>query len=91
MGIPTNLPTRLHHTAYVTRDMEKTRHFYEDLIGLPLVATRPTSFSAESESIATVSLASPTRAPWRSFSSRTRKTRTCSGRRCRLRRFTTSP
>jgi glyoxylase I family protein len=39
MGIPTNLPTRLHHTAYVTRDMEKTRHFYEDLIGLPLVAT----------------------------------------------------
>jgi hypothetical protein len=25
MGIPTNLPTRLHHTAYVTRNMEKTR------------------------------------------------------------------
>ncbi|AKT42858.1 VOC family protein [Chondromyces crocatus] len=32
-------PTRLHHTAYVTRDLEKTRAFYEDLIGLPLVAT----------------------------------------------------
>lgn len=34
-----NLPTRLHHNAYVTQDMEATRHFYEDLIGMPLVAT----------------------------------------------------
>jgi len=34
-----NLPTRLHHNAYVTNDMEATRHFYEDLIGMPLVAT----------------------------------------------------
>ena len=34
-----NLPTRLHHNAYVTDDMEATRHFYEDLVGLPLVAT----------------------------------------------------
>ena len=33
------LPTRLHHNAYVTRDMEATRKFYEDVIGLPLVAT----------------------------------------------------
>src|SRR5260370_41913053 len=33
------LPSRLHHTAYVTRDQEKTRQFYEDLIGLPLMAT----------------------------------------------------
>lgn len=33
------LPSRLHHTAYVTKDMEATRHFYEDIIGLPLVAT----------------------------------------------------
>ncbi len=33
------LPTRLHHTAYVTRDQEKTRRFYEEIIGLPLVAT----------------------------------------------------
>jgi glyoxylase I family protein len=30
---------RLHHVAYVVRDQEATRHFYEDLIGLPLVAT----------------------------------------------------
>jgi len=35
----TNLPSRLHHTAYVTKDMEATRKFYEDVIGLPLVAT----------------------------------------------------
>src|SRR5581483_5352438 len=34
-----NLPARLHHIAYVTRDMEATRHFYEDLIGMPLTAT----------------------------------------------------
>ncbi|MFM2123714.1 MAG: hypothetical protein RL328_165, partial [Acidobacteriota bacterium] len=34
-----SVATRLHHNAYVTRDMEATRHFYEDLIGMPLVAT----------------------------------------------------
>jgi len=33
------LPMRLHHHAYTTDDHEKTRHFYEDVIGLPLVAT----------------------------------------------------
>ena len=33
------LPGRLHHTAYVTKDLEATRHFYEDIIGLPLAAT----------------------------------------------------
>ncbi len=33
------LPSRLHHTAYVTKDLEATRKFYEDVIGLPLVAT----------------------------------------------------
>jgi len=32
-------PIRLHHNAYVTRDQEKTRQFYEDVIGMPLVAT----------------------------------------------------
>jgi catechol 2,3-dioxygenase-like lactoylglutathione lyase family enzyme len=32
-------PSRLHHTAYVSKDLEKTRAFYEDVIGLPLVAT----------------------------------------------------
>ena len=33
------LPSRLHHTAYTTKDMEKTREFYEEVIGLSLVAT----------------------------------------------------
>ena len=33
------LPSRLHHTAYVTHDLEGTRKFYEEVIGLPLVAT----------------------------------------------------
>lgn len=33
------LPNRLHHTAYVVKDLEKTRAFYEDVIGLPLIAT----------------------------------------------------
>lgn len=30
---------RLHHTAYVTKDQEATRHFYEDILGFPLMAT----------------------------------------------------
>jgi glyoxylase I family protein len=30
------LPMRLHHHAYTTDDHEKTRHFYEDILGLPL-------------------------------------------------------
>lgn len=33
------LPGRLHHTAYVTADMEATRKFYEEVIGLPLIST----------------------------------------------------
>ena len=33
------LPRRLHHNAYVTADQEVTRHFYENIIGLPLIAT----------------------------------------------------
>jgi catechol 2,3-dioxygenase-like lactoylglutathione lyase family enzyme len=32
-------PRRLHHAAWVTRDQEATRQFYEDVLGLPLVAT----------------------------------------------------
>lgn len=32
------LPSRLHHTAYVSKDLEATRHFYEDILGLPLSA-----------------------------------------------------
>ena len=32
-------PHRMHHNAYVTSDLEATRHFYEDVLGLPLTAT----------------------------------------------------
>jgi glyoxylase I family protein len=39
MATTARLPTRLHHTAYVSRDLEATRKFYEDVIGLPLMAT----------------------------------------------------
>ena len=34
-----SVPSRLHHTAYVSKDLEATRHFYEDILGIPLVAT----------------------------------------------------
>ena len=33
------LPARLHHNAYVCADQERTRRFYEDILGLPLIAT----------------------------------------------------
>jgi glyoxylase I family protein len=39
MTTDARLPTRLHHTAYVSKDLEATRRFYEDVIGMPLVAT----------------------------------------------------
>lgn len=32
-------PQRLHHHAYVVRDQELNRRFFEDLLGIPLVAT----------------------------------------------------
>lgn len=32
-------PSRLHHHAFVVRDQEATRRFYEEIVGLPLVAT----------------------------------------------------
>ncbi|MCW5747362.1 MAG: VOC family protein [Alphaproteobacteria bacterium] len=39
--VPTlsRLPLRLHHNAYVCKSQEATRHFYEDILGLPLIAT----------------------------------------------------
>ena len=33
------LPSRLHHTAFVSKNLEATRAFYEDVLGIPLVAT----------------------------------------------------
>lgn len=40
MSIPSAVPfniRQLHHFAYRCRDAEETRHFYEDILGLPLV------------------------------------------------------
>ena len=34
-----DLPQRLHHYAFVVRDHEVNRQFFEDVLGLPLVAT----------------------------------------------------
>ena len=34
-----NLLMRMHHHAYVSHDLERTRHFYEDIIGMRLAAT----------------------------------------------------
>ncbi|MGB6450274.1 MAG: VOC family protein, partial [Steroidobacteraceae bacterium] len=39
MATASKLPSRLHHTAYVSRNLEATRRFYEEIIGLPLLAT----------------------------------------------------
>ena len=33
------LPSRLHHNAFVVRDHETNRRFFEDVLGIPLVAT----------------------------------------------------
>ena len=35
----TAVSTGFHHVAYACRDGEATRHFYEDLMGMPLVHT----------------------------------------------------
>jgi glyoxylase I family protein len=35
----TIVPSRLHHHAFVVADQERTRQFYEDVLGMPLVAT----------------------------------------------------
>ena len=34
-----NIKARLHHNAFVTTEMESLRKFYEEIIGMPLVAT----------------------------------------------------
>ncbi len=39
MNAVNKLPSRLHHNAYVVKDLEKTRWFYEDVLGMPLIAT----------------------------------------------------
>jgi glyoxylase I family protein len=38
-GTATQLPLRLHHNAFVVRDQEVNRKFFEEILGMPLVAT----------------------------------------------------
>jgi glyoxylase I family protein len=38
-AVATQLPLRLHHNAFVVRDQEVNRKFFEDILGMPLVAT----------------------------------------------------
>jgi glyoxylase I family protein len=38
-GTAAKMPTRLHHYAFTTYDMERTRQFYEEVIGMPLAQT----------------------------------------------------
>ena len=83
------LPSRLHHTAYVTHDLEATRKFYEDVIGMPLVATwcEVDELFGESAPIATSFSAWATAARSPSSSSPTPRTRSYSVRRCRASPF----
>lgn len=37
-GKPDTVPMRLHHSAYVCRDLVQTRKFYEETLGWPMVA-----------------------------------------------------
>ena len=87
-------PTRLHHYAFPTNDQEATRAFYEDLIGLPLVATWSEADeiggSDRAASTATRSSRSATAARWRSSSSPIRRIRSNSIRTTCRRRFATS-
>jgi glyoxylase I family protein len=39
MTLADNPVKRMHHHAYACWDSEETRHFYEDILGMPLIAT----------------------------------------------------
>lgn len=44
VSTPSTRPVGLHHAAYACRDIEATHHFYEDLMGFPLVYTEVKAF-----------------------------------------------
>ena len=80
------LPTRLHHNAYVTKDQEKTRQFYEEVIGLPLTATWCETDELFGKGAPTYTPSTPlaTAGHSPSSSSPIRRTRPSSARKCRL-------
>ena len=89
---PHRISTRLHHTAYVSSNLEATRQFYEDLIGLPLMATWCESdklFGAERTYChCFFGLADGSALAFFQFAAR--RIRSCSARRCRSLRSITS-
>ncbi len=91
MAISAKLPSRLHHTAYTSKDLEATRHFYEDIIGLPLVATwcEKDELFGKERVYCHCFFALPMAGRWPSSSSPTRKTSNCSRPRFRHRRSIT--
>ena len=42
--MPSERPAGLHHVAYACKDIDATHHFYEDLMGFPLVHTELEGF-----------------------------------------------
>jgi len=44
-----NLVRHIHHHAYACWDSEETRHFYEDILGMPLIATAVVEDSLRSD------------------------------------------
>ena len=93
MSVGNLIPKRLHHNAYVTRDQEATRHFYEDIIGMPLVATWCESdelFGAVRTYCHTF-FAMGDGGRWPSSSLPIRPRRSCSGRKCPSLPVITSP
>ena len=72
---------RLHHNAFVTKDQEATRAFYEDILGFPLIATWSEAdelFGAVRVYCHTFFGLARTAVRWPSSSLPTRRTRSCS-------------
>jgi catechol 2,3-dioxygenase-like lactoylglutathione lyase family enzyme len=86
------LPSRLHHTAYVSKNLEATRAFYEDVLGIPLVATWcETDFLfGKDRTYCHLFFGLGDGSALAFFSSPTPRTRRCSGPSCRPRRSATS-
>ena len=47
MAKASTAPVGVHHVAYACRDVEATHHFYEDLMGFPLVHTEVERFKGD--------------------------------------------
>jgi catechol 2,3-dioxygenase-like lactoylglutathione lyase family enzyme len=85
-------PRACHHTAYVSKDLEATRKFYEEIIGLPLLATwceKDMLFGAE-RTYAHCFFGLGDGGALAFFQFADSATRSSSARRCRSRRSTTS-